>query len=400
MKSSDRDSPAASILELTRQLVRTPSRAGIDGYQGVFALLRGWLEARGVPVRLLSGEGGGPIALVAEVAGRPGPQYWLNATIDTAGFGDERAWSVAPTSGELVDGWLYGRGSADSKAGAAIFCHIAAGWMARRESLGGCLKLVFDGDEHNGDFGGIRRALASEGGESLQGVLLGYPGFDKIGVGGRGFERAVVSVHGKAAHSGASSQRGVNAVSAAARLVEQLEATPLPAGAPPPDPKEKAFPLPPTLTVTGIEGGGAFSEVPDLCRVQVDIRLTPSFCRDHARRHLEATLGGLGSGASAQISWIPGWPAYQLPEQSRVARALIDAAAEILQHRVAPAVVGPSNVANLLYHEGIEATCGFGVTYRNAHATDECIEVATLEPVYRVYRRAVEKLLVEKPASP
>ena len=31
-----------------------------------------------------------------------------------------------PTSGQIADGWLHGRGSNDSKAGAAIFARIAA----------------------------------------------------------------------------------------------------------------------------------------------------------------------------------------------------------------------------------------------------------------------------------
>ncbi len=379
-----------------QRLVRTPSRAGIDDYQGVFAVLAGWLDEHRVPARLLRAADGRPVALVAEVAGRPGPQYWLNATIDTAGFGDEREWSAPPASGEIRDGWLYGRGSADSKSGAAIFCHIAAAWLERRAELGGTLKLVFDGDEHTGAFAGIRHALALEDKKSLAGVLLGYPGLDKVGVGGRGFERAVVSVHGKAAHSGASLRRGVNAVSAAARLVEHLESTPLmqaPASASLAAGGEDGFPLPPTLTVTAIEGGHGFSEVPDLCQVHVDMRLTPSFCRDSARRHLERTVLSLDHGASAKVSWIPGWPAYRLPPHSRLARALVESAGEVLGRPVEPAVVGPSNVANLLYHEGIEATCGFGVTYRNAHATDECIELSTLEPVFRVYHRTVEKLL-------
>lgn len=386
----------ASIVELIGRLVRTPSRAGIDDYRAVFGLLAGWLAERGIPVRRLDGADGSPLALVAEVAGGPGPQYWLNATVDTAGFGDEREWTLPPASGEIRDGWLYGRGSADSKSGAAIFCHIAAAWHQRRAQLQGTLKLVFDGDEHTGTFAGIRHALAREGKSTLAGVLLGYPGLDKVGIGGRGFERAVVSVHGRSAHSGSASRHGVNAVSAAARLVDHLERTPLPepgSDARGADPAGDAFPLPPTLTVTAIEGGHGFSEVPDLCQVRVDMRLTPSFCRDSARRHLESTVDALDHGASTRVAWIPGWPAYRLPPQSRLARALIDAAGEILGRPVEPAVVGPSNVANLLYHEGIEATCGFGVTYRNAHATDERIELATVLPVYRVYHRAVEKLL-------
>ena len=389
----------ASILELTQRLVSLPSRAGIDDYGPVFSLLAGWLGDRGIPCRQLAGADGRPIVLVAEVAGGPGPHYWLNTTIDTAGFGDEAAWSLPPTAALVRDGWLYGRGSADSKAGAAIFCHVAAELFARRSSLAGTLKLVFDGDEHTGTFAGIERALASEGREHLAGVYLGYPGFDKLGIGGRGFERATIAVHGQAAHSGSSSRRGVNAVSAAARLVQLLEAQPLPA-ADRNDQADGGFPLPPALTVTGLSGGHGFSEVPDLCELRVDLRLTPRFGRAEARALVAAAVARLpaerlpgGGAAHAEIAWIPGWPAYHLPPHSRLAGALFDAAAAILPRPLQPAVVGPSNIANLLAQQGIEATCGFGVAYRNAHATDEAIEIATLLPVYQVYLRAVEVLL-------
>jgi len=31
-----------------------------------------------------------------------------------------------------------------------------------------------------------------------------------------------------------------------------------------------------------------------------------------------------------------------------------------------------------------------GVTYRNVHAADEGIEIASIDPVYRIYSRAVQ----------
>ena len=42
------------------------------------------------------------------------------------------------------------------------------------------------------------------------------------------------------------------------------------------------FPLLPRLTVTGIRGGGAFSVVPSVCTVDVDVRLTPTFAASDA----------------------------------------------------------------------------------------------------------------------
>ncbi|MEJ8667946.1 hypothetical protein WKI71_03380 [Streptomyces sp. MS1.AVA.1] len=117
----------ADVIDLAQRLIRCPSRAGIDGYGPVLGVLEDWLAGRGLPYRRLHGDSGDTVGLLVEVAGgRPGPWWALDACVDTAPYGDEAAWSFAPDSGEVVDGWLRGRGAADSKLAAAMFCGIAA----------------------------------------------------------------------------------------------------------------------------------------------------------------------------------------------------------------------------------------------------------------------------------
>ena len=116
-----------AVVKLTRELVRVPSRGGIDSYDPVLACMTAWLGERGLRCRRLAGPGGTTVALMCEVGGsRPGPRYVLDACLDTAPFGDEAAWTFPPTSAEITGGWMHGRGSSDSKAGAAIFVHFAA----------------------------------------------------------------------------------------------------------------------------------------------------------------------------------------------------------------------------------------------------------------------------------
>lgn len=83
------------------------------------------------------------MALACEVAGgRPGPRFVLDACLDTAPFGDEAAWTFPPTSGQIAGGWLHGRGSSDSKAGAAIFAHVAARLHATADGFDGSVVLL------------------------------------------------------------------------------------------------------------------------------------------------------------------------------------------------------------------------------------------------------------------
>jgi succinyl-diaminopimelate desuccinylase len=81
-------------------------------------------------------------------------------------------------------------------------------------------------------------------------------------------------VHGVAGHSGSASSVTPSAIAKAAALVTGLHEAELPGPAGP------GFPLPARLTVTAISGGEGYSVLPDLCLVNVDVRLTPVFdCR-------------------------------------------------------------------------------------------------------------------------
>lgn len=388
------EAPVASILELAQRLVRVPTRAGVDSCEPLFGLLRDWFAARSIVVGLLrQPETGASIGLTAEVSGsRPGATYILNATVDTAPFGDVSTWTDSPTSGDLRDGWLFGRGSADSKTGVALFCHLLAAASDDQRMPAGTLGVLFDAGEHSGGFEGVRAYFADrDRRERVRGVMIGYPGNDEIVVGSRGFLRAVVRVAGTAAHSGSRRPVEANAVTRAARFTSKLAAVDLC------DITGPHFPLPPKITVTFIHGGDGFSVIPDVCEVGIDFRLTPLFEADRAEALLRELVTDLDATTPAPrpttIELQPGWPAYRLPPASLLARTLQAAAAKAHKRPCPGVVVGPSNIGNFLAELGIEAIAGFGVSYQNLHAADEAIKVDSIGPVYDTYRDAVQSLL-------
>lgn len=378
-------------MKLIRELVRVPSRGGIDPYDPVLETMAAWLSGHGLPCRQLAGPDGAVVALTCEVAGgRPGPRYVLDACLDTAPFGDEAAWTYPPLSGEITGGWLHGRGSSDSKAGAAIFAHVAARLQDMSGGFGGSVVLLFDVDEHTGGFGGAKAYFESSGvPDQVDGVMIGYPGLDHVVTGGRGVLRARLDVHATAAHSG-SSQAGAGAIAKAADLVRELRDAELPG------PAGSGFPLPARLTVTAISGGQGYSMVPDLCSLNVDVRLTPALDDDAAAALLAAAAGRTdrawpGTPATS-IELTTRWPPYALPDGSPLREALLRAAALA---GLAPAakIAGPSNIGNYLAGLGIPATAGFGVGYEGLHGTDERIRLDTIPVVQAAYHQALLTLL-------
>ena len=380
-----------AVVKLTRELVRIPSRGGVDPYDPVLDYMSAWLNEHGLVCRRLTNPGGTTVALTCAVTGAyPGPQYVLDACLDTAPFGDEAAWTFPPASGEITDGWMHGRGTSDSKVGAAIFAHIAARLHRAADRLRGGVALLFDVDEHTGVFGGAKAYFEGlDAPHHIDGVMIGYPGIDHVVIGGRGVLRARMHVHGVAGHSGGS-KTTPSAIAKAAALISELHSTPLPG------PAGAEFPLPAKLTVTAISGGQGYSTVPDLCTFNVDVRLTPALDDTTA-------LGLLRSQAAAvdkawpdtqptHVEITTRWPAFALPGDSALRGALLDAAAQAGLSTTAK-IAGPSNIGNYLAGLGIPATAGFGVEHHGLHGTDEQIRIESIPQVQAVYHRALLSLL-------
>lgn len=380
-----------SIAGLTAELVRIPSRSGIDPYEPIVGYMERWLAEQGLAPRRLLGPSGAPLALTCDVRGAHlGPRYVFDACLDTAPFGDETAWRHSPTSGTVADGWLYGRGSSDCKVALAIFGHVAAALRSETGDLHGTLTLLFDADEHTGRFGGAKAFFGDAATRAdIAGVMIGYPGHDEVIVGSRGFLRARLTVYGSAGHTGGRRSEG-NAVDKAAALVTELTAMPLPG-------ISEGFPLPPKLTVTAIHGGEGFSVIPDVCTVNVDVRLVPSFRPEEATALVTAAAREvdkrLPSARTTEVLFEETWPAYALPSSSPLVATLTGAVARVAGRPIRTKIAGPSNIGNYLASLGIEATAGYGVRYRNLHGTDECVDVSTIATVHAVYAAAARALL-------
>lgn len=382
--------PQEAIVELTQELVRIPSQGGIDDPHPVAKSVMGWLEERDLRPVELRDASQNLVAVLTQLGNPEGPTYCLNACLDTAPMGDKGAWKRSPLAAEIRNGWLYGRGTADCKVAAAMFCHIAAELANRRDQLKGNLAVLFDLDEHTGRFGGVKAFIEQSG--EVEGVMIGYPGNYGVVVGARGFWRAHVTVYGTSAHSGARKKATGNAILKAAALVQELAEIDLP------NEENPDFAFGPKLTTTEIRGGNGYSTVPDICRIRIDIRLTPSVSAESVDRLVKQVCRRIDSeyptrmGTRFEVE--ESWPPYRLSSDSRIVKALQRNASNALAREIPAVVAGPSNIGNLLAAHSIEATCGFGVTYQNLHAADEAIEVASIAPVFKAYSGAVADLLL------
>ncbi len=323
--------PIDSIVGLASRLVATPSCGGIDPPDAILKLVFSWLGDNRLKPRLLHDPEGKPVAVTVEISGaKPGPVICLDACIDTAPAGDTAQWRASPFSGAVEGGRLWGRGAADSKVGVAIIAHVAK-CLAETKIPCGTVHVLFDADEHTGRFGGVREFVNSVP-RLPDAVALGYPGNEGIVVGSRGFLRVKVRFAGRSAHSGEIARTGINALTKAACFSLQIAEAEIPAA------RDEVFPFGPVATVTRIQGGEGFSQVPDLAICDLDVRLTRTFDAGSAMAWLEGIVqsvdAAIPSGTASRIETVDHWPAYLVDTAHSLVRSFADAAEGAFSRRI------------------------------------------------------------------
>ena len=137
--------------------------------------------------------------------------------------------------------------------------------------------------------------------------------------------------------------------------------------------------------------------VPDLCTVNVDIRLTPALDDPAAvvllREAAASTDAAWPGTPPTDVDVTTRWPPYALPDGSPLRDALLKGATRAGMAPVAK-VAGPSNIGNYLAGLGIPATAGLGVDYTGLHGTDERIRLDSIPAVQAAYHHALLTLLL------
>lgn len=204
------DALRPELIALLQTSVRTDSPSGAE--RSAVDLHHDWIAARGWSVerRPLAAIPGIPAEeaadgranVVARIGPDGAPRVILNGHLDVVDAGDRDAWSRDPFSGELVDGVVHGRGSADMKGGI-----VAALWALAALQRAGVeprvqveLQLVV-GEETTGV--GTRALLAEESGTGLLGAVVLEPTDNRVVAVNTGVQFFTVEVDGRAAHTSA-----------------------------------------------------------------------------------------------------------------------------------------------------------------------------------------------------
>ena len=162
---------------------------------------------------------------VGNVLGRIGsgdPALLFDGHMDTVTVNDTDQWSVEPYGGEIRDGKLYGRGSADTKC--PLVAAIFGAALAKRAGLPEGKAIYVSASAMEEDYDGEAvRLLLEKTGLRPRGVVICEPTNLMIATGHRG--RALIEIHtvGKSCH-GSTPELGINPVYKMRELIGRVEA--------------------------------------------------------------------------------------------------------------------------------------------------------------------------------
>ena len=223
-------------VELTRELIRFDTTNPPGNETACIAHVQRLVEEAGVETRIVAKDDARP-NLIARVRGAgEAPPLLLYGHVDVVTTSGQQ-WTHPPFGGELLDGWVWGRGALDMKGGVAMlvdaFTRAARGELRPRGDL---LLAVLSDEENGGDFGA--RFLAEEHADLFEGVrhALGEFGGASVRLGGTSFYPIQVAekqmcwlrgrVHGPGGHA-ALGVRGA-AMGKLGRILAKLDAGRLP----------------------------------------------------------------------------------------------------------------------------------------------------------------------------
>ncbi len=224
-------------------------------------------------------------------SGKPGKRLVFSGHLDTYPEGNADNWSESPWSGTIKDGFIYGRGSSDMKAGIACFFSAVKVLSNHKDKWCGDIVLSLAGDEEAMGPRGTKYLLENipqATGDAMICADVGAP--NSLRFGQKGLLWIVLEATGKAAH-GAHLHKGENAimklVDVMHRIEKGIEAIEVKA----PDfmkkiilesadvseigagPGERDILQKTTINFGTIEGGQSPNLVPDYAKTQADIRI-------------------------------------------------------------------------------------------------------------------------------
>jgi acetylornithine deacetylase len=371
-------------LALARALVAIDSRnpslvAGAPGERDAARLLARTLERWGFAVELQ--DAATDRANVVATLGDGARSLMLAGHLDTVGV---EGMTHPPFEPTVLDGRLYGRGSADMKGGVAAMC--AAAVRAADSGDLRCRVVVAAVCDEEFESLGMRALVGA--GVRADAAILTEPTRLAIAPAHRGFVWVTLRFRGRAAH-GSRYDLGVDAITHAGLFLSELHdvgTRVLPA-------HEHPLLGHASVHASTITGGEGFSTYPDACVLRLERRTVPGETAGAVVAEVRDALERArtrDSRIDAEVELVTA----QSPSDVATGEPIVRAVAAALEREGLDTTVQGMSAwtdAAILNDAGIPAICFGPGDIGCAHAAEEYVPVAEIERAVKVLERVLRE---------
>ncbi len=381
-------------LTIARDLVRCPSVTPADA--GALDVLENLLKAAGFNIHRVtfSEPGAADIDNLYARIGTTSPHISFAGHTDVVPPGDESAWTLGAFSGEVKDGFLYGRGTVDMKGGiacsvAAVLEYLAANSGQPGKDGKGSISFLITGDEEDIAVNGTVKLMqwAAARGEKFDHCVLGEPSNveelgDCIKIGRRGSQSGTLYVDGVQGHV-AYPHRASNPIPDIAALITALVSEPLDQG--------NAQFQPSNLEFTSVDvGNPATNVIPGQARAKFNIRFNDHHTQESLRALIEARIAkAAGNRVRTRIAWEPSNADVFVTKPGPFTDLVVAAIEDVTGRKPDLNTGGGTSDARFIknYCPVIE----FGLVGQTMHQIDERTPVVDLEKLTKIYRGVLDR---------
>ncbi len=375
-----------NTLELTQQLIARRSVSPEDA--GCLELVIAELKPLGFECEIIAMNG---VTNLWARRGRAAPLVCFAGHTDVVPTGPLENWGIDPFTPTIRDGVLYGRGASDMKTSIAAFVVAIREFVKANPDHAGSLAVMFTSDEEGPATDGTVRVVETlaRRGEKPDYCIVGEPTSvkqigDMIKNGRRGSLTGILTVNGVQGHV-AYPHMARNPIHEVATAIAELAGTEWDRG-------NEYFP-PTTWQISNFNAGtGVNNVIPGSARVQFNFRFSTASTVESLQTRVHGILDK--HDVHYDLEWRQDGRPF-LTARGDLVEVVTQAIKEVTGVDTELSTTGGTSDGRFIA-DICPQVIEFGPTNATIHKVNECLPVAEVEPLQKVYRRILELLLLKR----